>query len=499
MKASFQAKTVEEQIEALSHASGEQLPTPSLNARLVRDLSLVYDHSSYAQHLEQSLEHIEQRLQIQFHRQGNALGSAPPHARNGISANRSSAHKREQPQRTLSPSRPFVAVLKSLAALLCVIALVGSLVLLLHTAPRRGKTFNTSSSTTATAVPGKAVSLQTIHMFDTQTGWAVASGNTRILHTTTGMTRWKDVSPIRITTSSIITGTNFFSPLTAWVAVASETGSFLYRTQNGGQSWQKAPIPDQIVGNCQIAFLNTQNGWLLVGKGAATGSEAVDVLQSNDGGASWQIISATRYTGNRPTALPFGGEKSGISFVNATTGWVTGSSATNKGVWLYVTHDGGASWQPQSIPLGDNTDNNQAATIPPVFFNATQGILPVVFAGFTHQTIIYSTQDGGEHWNATTALPLMALAQTTAFVDATHGWVADNTDDARSDQYLHSTVYRTSDGGQHWNASTVTFDADLALLDFTSSTQGWAIDAAQRLYQTTDGGQTWTKMTPTVE
>jgi len=510
MNAFFRAKTIEGQIEALSPTPDGQLPAASINARLIRDLALVYDHPSYAQHLDHSLAQVEQRLQARQIQHGDVAASAPPRAQSSHLANPPPARKRKQPQRTPSAPRRFAAALGSIAAVLCVAALLGSLVLALLATQHHGKTVSTTASQTplparstafasSTAVVGKAVALQTIHMFDARTGWAITSDNTRILHTTTGVTHWQDVSPVPITPPSILAGADFFSPATAWVAVASETGSLMYRTNDGGQTWQKASIPDQIVGNFQITFLNAQVGWLLVGKGAAAGSEAVDVLHTSDGGATWKTVSVTSYTNNRPTALPFGGDKSGISFVSATTGWATGLSATSNFVWLYVTHDSGTTWQHQSIPLAGNAGNGQIATMPPVFFNATDGILPVILAGLTNQaTIIYVTHNGGISWNATAPVPIGAPARTIDFVDATHGWVAVNTDDVRSNQYTNSTVYRTTDGGQHWTPYTVKLSADMETLDFASPTQGWAIDSAQTLYRTANGGKTWTKVTPTV-
>ena len=362
-----------------------------------------------------------------------------------------------------------------------------------------GNQSSTSSAfASSTAVGGKVVALQTIHMFDARTGWAMTSDHNRILHTTAGVTHWQDVSPALDTPTSMLAGADFFAPSTAWVAVESGTVPFLYRTKDGGQTWQKAPIPDQILGTCQITFLNAQVGWLLVGKGAAAGSEAVDILHTSDGGATWKTVSVTSSTHNSPTALPFGGDKSGISFVSATTGWATGFSEAPNFVWLYMTHDSGATWQHQSIPLAGNAGHGQIATMPPVFFTATDGILPVILAGLTNPTtIIYVTHNGGRSWNATAPVSIGPSAQTIDFVDATHGWVADNTDDVRSNQYTKSTVYRTSDGGQHWAHYTVKLSADMETLDFASPTQGWATDSRQTLYQTTNGGQTWTKETPT--
>ncbi len=247
----------------------------------------------------------------------------------------------------------------------------------------------------------------------------------------------------------------------------------------------------------------------MVGKGVAAGSEAVDVLHTSDGGVTWKVISVTYYsnTANNPKGLPFGGDKSGISFVNTTTGWVTGFSPVSQFAWLYITHDGGVTWQHQSIPLPEDPDG--VSTLPPVFFNATDGILPVILPGPQSQALtIYVTHDGGASWSATTPVTTGATAGTwtgtlTAgtidFVDAMHGWLASNTfavksNQYMSNQYINSTVYRTSDGGQRWTQYTVRLNADITMIDFVSRAQGWAIDSAQALYQTTDGGQTWTKV-----
>jgi photosystem II stability/assembly factor-like uncharacterized protein len=91
-------------------------------------------------------------------------------------------------------------------------------------------------------------------------------------------------------------------------------------------------------------------------------------------------------------------------------------------------------------------------------------------------------------------VPTSATAGTIDFVDALHGWIVSNTFDVKSNQYINSTVYRTSDGGHHWTHYTVRLNADITMIDFVSQTRGWAIDSAQVLYQTMDGGQTWTKV-----
>lgn len=384
--------------------------------------------------------------------------------------------------------------LSTIAAVLFAALLVGSFILLFTHAHQTGSSSRrvTPEKTPAT---GKHVGPITyIHMLDANTGWAINNNTHRILHTTAGVTHWQDVSPRFDTPTPILGGTDFFNPSTAWVAVTDGTRLFVYRTHDGGQTWQKAQLPDQGVGAGQIFFLNAQVGWMLVGKGAAAGSEAVDVLHTSDGGVTWKVISVSSYTTvNNPTALPFGGDKSGLGFVNETTGWATGFTAADNFAWLYITHDGGVTWQHQSIPLP--ADASQASTLPPVFFNATDGILPVILPGPQSQAVnIYVTHNGGASWSATTPVPTGASAGTTDFIDATHGWLVGNTFDVKSNRYINSTVYRTSDGGHHWTQYTARLNADITMTNFVSQAQGWAIDSTQELYQTTDGGQTWTKI-----
>jgi len=330
-------------------------------------------------------------------------------------------------------------------------------------------------------------------MFDAHTGWAVTSDRSHILHTTTGVTHWHDVTPALGSSQAILGGTDFFDPLTAWVAV----GLFVYRTYDGGQTWQRAPLPGQglasqvtFAGVSQLFLLNAHVGWAVVGPVAAAGSEALDILQTSDGGASWRVLSVCDATTvNNPAALPFAGDKTGLSFVNETTGWVAGSTARNNFAWFYVTHDGGATWRHQAIPLPAGA--TQVSIFPPVFFNNTDGLLHALIPGLEGQTSeIYVTHDAGASWHATASVP----AGIIDFVDARHGWIASNTFDVKY-QYLKSTVYSSSDGGEHWTPHSVKLSADMLQIDFASPTRGWAIDSLHSLYQTTDGGQAWTRVT----
>lgn len=228
-------------------------------------------------------------------------------------------------------------------------------------------------------------------------------------------------------------------------------------------------------------MLNTQG---------ATGNEVADLYRTTDGGASWNEI-ATTGMGSNPGAIPFDGSTKGVSFLNASTGWMTSFSNRTNFFWLYMTHDGGITWQQQALLPPPNADQGQYDLRPPVFFNAQDGIMPAQVgptASGASAADVYVTHDGGLTWQPTALV--QANDRLISFSDANHGWATDG-----------ASLFSTSDGGQHWTrlpASTAFHD--VTSLNVVSPTTGWAISqpasGALILLKTTDGGQTWTAVTP---
>jgi photosystem II stability/assembly factor-like uncharacterized protein len=245
-----------------------------------------------------------------------------------------------------------------------------------------------------------------------------------------------------------------------------------------------------------MTFIDAQHGWMLVGKANAEGpAEIVSVLRTTDGGKTWLNL-ATALPGDTtpPGHLPYGGQKTGIRFVNASNGWVTGTVFANGLAWLYVTHDGGSTWNQQTLPLPPNVSPSQLWIQPPTFFSATDGLLPIRFSdSLTNRdmaAVFYVTHDGGTTWRSTT--PVSAALSSSDFLDMQQGWLTDGT-----------SLFVTGNGGQHWAKLTPSANfTRITLLDFVSQTTGWAIShpgaGSSFLLKTTDGGQTWTQITPEI-
>ena len=107
-----------------------------------------------------------------------------------------------------------------------------------------------------------------------------------------------------------------------------------------------------------MQFVNAQDGWVLADfGGGAAGSEGVNLFRTTDGGQTWSLVASA------PGTLPLQGIKSGMGWISATTGWITGSIANPNVFYLYRTQDGGVSWQQQSLPVAFPRPGNRAAGV----------------------------------------------------------------------------------------------------------------------------------------
>jgi photosystem II stability/assembly factor-like uncharacterized protein len=336
---------------------------------------------------------------------------------------------------------------------------------------------------------------------DAQNGWGIASSDLNpgtsgyLLRSQDGGSTWLDVTPPDVTELGYSTSLAILDTNTIWALVPGEDflSGMLYHTLDGGASWTSNSVP---FGPGSIQFLDTATGRAIVSQGAGAGSNAVAIYQTSDGGLTWTSVFH-----NDPTqvgssdSLPLSGIKNGMTFLDADTGWVTGTRPINGEVYLFVTHDGGVSWAMQSIPLPAGYETNQYDPSPPIFFGQ-DGFLPLMIYLFSGDTnvVFYVTHDGGATWNGDPENASQVVPRGRySFTDAHTGLSWDG----------GSVLYYSIDGAQHWSglAASLNLSDSLNQIDFVSGSTGWALsgpsdDGQASLYHTEDGGVTWTQLIP---
>jgi photosystem II stability/assembly factor-like uncharacterized protein len=247
----------------------------------------------------------------------------------------------------------------------------------------------------------------------------------------------------------------------------------------------------------QITFGDAEHGWMLADLDTADGQQNADIFRTTDGGQTWAKIASAA---DRPGTLPLTGQKFGVTFHDATTGWVVQGDTLDPAPrlhGLFQTHDGGVTWQPAPAlawpaALAQDPALDEFGRLP-TFFSPQAGVLPMLVVsqatGGVADTVMYVTRDGGASWSPTTPLP--ASAGATSFddvmylLDPSNWWIVPDANGG-------TTLFQTVDGGQRWASWTPGAPfAAVSALDFVSGAQGWAIGGAG-LLRTSDGGHTWT-------
>ena len=194
-------------------------------------------------------------------------------------------------------------------------------------------------------------------------------------------------------------------------------------------------------------------------------------------------------------------------FADAQTGWL--GAFCNQPA-LYRTHDGGISWEQQTIPsfpgnppsaveapyLQYNVDSIQRLSSTDAFFVLHRGV--TTGGGALQEAALYFTHDGGVSW---TAFRLPAAELAADFVDPLHGWMIAAGPGGDTET---RSLYGTTDGGRSWpflDGPATFFDRELSFGD--ASTGLIAVQAVKdqppQLLRTADGGRSWGRLTPVVD
>jgi photosystem II stability/assembly factor-like uncharacterized protein len=259
----------------------------------------------------------------------------------------------------------------------------------------------------------------------------------------------------------------------------------LYRTQDGGQSWQLTwSKPGTFIRS--LGFIDTKHGFLgNLGAGIANITDTTPLYETKDGGVTWDPA-------NIGAAVP------GVCSIDVLKArsihegdvseryYIHAAGRANGPAKLVRSEDGGQTWT--LIDLSE-----RAGMILDVkFFDPNTGFVFAATSGDLAQSnaLILKTNDGGRTWRQVyRSNRLNEIIWKASFANGKVGYATVQNDDPTNAQ---QRIVKTVDGGERWSELPLVADKDAEELGigFVSPNKGWVGTAAGG-FETSDGGRRW--------
>ena len=242
-----------------------------------------------------------------------------------------------------------------------------------------------------------------------------------------------------LSTGNNLSSIYFTSQDTGWI---TGSGGTIFRTFDGGQSWQEQQSGVGTKLN-SIFFINNTNGW-------AVGDNGSLILTSNSG-LNWSFVNTNTIENLQS-----------VYFVSNQLGWVAGTNGT-----IIKTTDGGFNWFPLDEP--ENSIYNS------LFFITSNTGVVVDNDGFINRTT-----NGGSSWQFVGSSPYYPL-YSIYFTDQNYGYAVGS----------YGTILRSSNSGSNWIYLTETLDIYFRSVYFTHPSTGWTVGLNGVIWGTTNYGDNW--------
>jgi len=266
--------------------------------------------------------------------------------------------------------------------------------------------------------------------------WIVGQGTQYVYRTTNGGKTWIVTARVKNTTGDQCTTGEALDSTTAFVGTAnSSVNAGIYRTKDGGQSWQRVYLPTGTKNNYWdwIHFFNAQNG--IAECYQETPGQNFLIVKTTDGGDTWTPIANQPYSDQNEVGL-----QNAVYFYDNLNGWF---GTVNSGR-AFRTTDGGNTWN------GFNSGNTGVCVW------AVRFISPMVGIRTSLDSPPYLTRstDGGQTWTPVSNLPVsdiqgLATATSVSTPSINQLWVY-----GESGETFMPFILTSIDDGVTWQEQT---------------------------------------------
>jgi photosystem II stability/assembly factor-like uncharacterized protein len=284
-----------------------------------------------------------------------------------------------------------------------------------------------------------SLKFEKLFCFDSLNCWA-AGDSGLIIHTSNGGLTWAIQSS---GVSEKIQDIYFSDNNTGWAVSTrfdSVWGSYIIKTTNGGELWQKEFFNIENNFFQTIYFFDSSNGWV-------AGSPSKVFYGTTDGGFTW---NSPRFDSGIYSGLPV--QK--IIFYSEQYGFAVGGRHDLMGV-IWKTTDAGLTWSSKNMgfePLRD------------FYFIDSLNIVGVG-GDFEYGTAVARTSDGGENW----------LYELQSYLGVATGLSFRTTNEAWACLGSESKFILSIDSGKTWSAVNTLNNAAIYDVVFTDSLNGFAV------------------------
>jgi len=267
-------------------------------------------------------------------------------------------------------------------------------------------------------------------------------------------------------------------------------GSGIYKSTNGGDSWQYSGLEESAyIGRIIVDHSNSQRVFTAAcGTLFSTNSER-GIYRTDDGGENWEqvlfvndstaAIDLVQHPNNANILYAaFWERKRGLTYRN--------SFGQSSGIWK--TTDGGDNWTELTNGLPGATDKGRIGIS---IAKSNPDVLYAMYDMPSQNMLAYKTIDGGESWQQVDNNYLHGMGSSFAWY---FGQIRVDPNDENRVYTLGQILMRTENSGTSWSEIAGSVHVDHHAMFFEEETGRVYLGNDGGLYWSTNNGNSWTKI-----